>query len=100
MKTPLIKHDKIQILRKSRRQMINEKLKNRPLQRALRQSRIVWVFVVSLALLLSSGVQLNEVKAQDTLAWQPRSLRDECRWHQSFESDRTACMGRDPLLVS
>ena len=43
-------------------------MSNRPLQRTLKQSRIVWVFVVSLTLLLSRGVQHTEANAQDVLA--------------------------------
>ena len=43
-------------------------MKNRPSQRTLRQSRIVWIFFVSLTLSLSSGVQRTEANAQDTLA--------------------------------
>ncbi len=43
-------------------------MNNQPLQRALSQSRILWVFVVSLTLWLSSGVQRTEANAQDALA--------------------------------
>ena len=43
-------------------------MNNQPLQHHLRQSRILWVFVVSLTLWLSSGVQRTEANAQDALA--------------------------------
>lgn len=43
-------------------------MKNRPSQRTLSQSRIVWIFFVSLTLLLGSGVQRTEANAQDALA--------------------------------
>ncbi len=43
-------------------------MKNRSSQHTLKQSRILWVFVVSLTLWLSSGVQRTEANAQDALA--------------------------------
>ena len=43
-------------------------MKNRPSYRTLSQSRILWVFVMSLTLLLGSGVQRTESNAQDALS--------------------------------